>query len=95
MTNLTDGLLGQGLNLIVAITTNERLSRLHPAIIRPGRCIAQIEVGRLSPGEARAWLGRAAPIDADGATLAELFAMRGDLRVIEEEAPAVAGGLYL
>ena len=93
--NLTDGLLGQGLNLMIAITTNERLSRLHPAIIRPGRCIAQIEVGRLSPNEARVWLERAAPIDADGATLAELFAMRGDLRTIEEEAPAVAGGLYL
>jgi hypothetical protein len=28
--NLTDGLLGQGLEIIVAITTNEPMARLHP-----------------------------------------------------------------
>ncbi|WP_051815564.1 DUF5925 domain-containing protein, partial [Glycomyces tenuis] len=46
--NLTDGLLGQGREIMVAITTNERLDRLHPAVVRPGRCLAQIEVGELS-----------------------------------------------
>jgi hypothetical protein len=92
--NLTDGLMGQGLNLIVAITTNEPLARLHPAVVRPGRCIAQVEVGRLAPAEARAWLGRRAAIPAEGATLAELYAIRGDLRVVEEETSAAAG-LYL
>jgi len=25
------------------------VSRLHPAVTRPGRCVAEIEVGRLSP----------------------------------------------
>ncbi len=54
--NLTDGLLGQGRSILVAITTNEPVSQLHPAIVRPGRCIAQIEVGRLSASEARQWL---------------------------------------
>ena len=54
--NLTDGLLGQGRSVLVAITTNEPVTRLHPAIVRPGRCIAQIEVGRLSASEARQWL---------------------------------------
>ena len=93
--NLTDGLMGQGLKLIVALTTNERLARLHPAVVRPGRCIAQVEVGRLSRAEARAWLGRTVSIDSDGATLAELFAMRGDLRVVEEETPPAVAGLYL
>ena len=93
--NLTDGLLGQGLKLLVAITTNEPLARLHPAVVRPGRCIAQIEVGRLTPLEARAWLGHRASIDPEGATLAELYAMRGELRTVEELAPAAAGGLYL
>jgi hypothetical protein len=93
--NLTDGMIGAGLDLIVAISTNERLSRLHPAAIRPGRCIAQIEVGRLSPAEARAWLGRPARIGPDGATLAELYAMRGDLRMVEEEDDVAVGGLYL
>ena len=46
--NLTDGLLGQGRSVLVALTTNEPVTRLHPAIVRPGRCIAQIEVGCLS-----------------------------------------------
>ena len=63
-----------GLQLLVAITTDEPLARLHPAVSRPGRCIAEIHVGRLSPAEARAWLGRPAPIGPDGVTLAELFA---------------------
>jgi hypothetical protein len=78
--NVTDGLLGQGLRLLVAITTNEPLAKLHPAVTRPGRCLAQIEVGRLTPAEARRWLGRdRVPDDRarrDGsATLAELYAM--------------------
>jgi hypothetical protein len=49
--NLTDGLLGQGRDVLVAITTNEDLAQLHPAVTRPGRCLARIEVGRLPSGE--------------------------------------------
>src|SRR2546423_3573252 len=55
--NLTDGLLGHGRDVLVAITTNEALDRLHPAVVRPGRCLAQVEVGPLSRAEAVAWLG--------------------------------------
>src|SRR5262249_22165954 len=40
--NLTDGLLGQGRDVLVAITTNEDVARLHPAVVRPGRCLARI-----------------------------------------------------
>jgi hypothetical protein len=93
--NLTDGILGQGLEVLVAITTNEPLTRLHPAVIRPGRCLAQIEVGRLSPEECREWLGEAVPIAAEGATVAELYARVGGVGPIEAvEAPA-AVGFYL
>ena len=35
--NVTDGIVGQGLEVLVCITTNEQLSALHPAIVRPGR----------------------------------------------------------
>jgi hypothetical protein len=73
--NLTDGLLGQGRDVLVAITTNEPLTALHPAVVRPGRCLAQVEIGRMSPREAAAWLGRTDGV-ADGATLAELYALR-------------------
>lgn len=74
--NLTDGLLGQGRNVLVGVTTNEDLERLHPAVVRPGRCLARIEVGRLTRGEAVSWLGTEDGIGRDGATLAELFALR-------------------
>jgi hypothetical protein len=74
--NLTDGLLGQGRDVLVAITTNEPLAALHPAVVRPGRCLAQVEVSRLSPTEAAAWLGRSDAVVGGGATLAELYALR-------------------
>jgi len=93
--NLTDGLLGQGLDVLLCITTNEDLARLHPAIVRPGRCIAQIHVGRLPYPEAAAWLGTSTGIDSEGATLAELFALRGELDQITHCEPEQSRGLYL
>jgi hypothetical protein len=62
--------------VLVAITTNEPLARLHPAISRPGRCLAEIHIGRFRREEALTWLGRPTGIGTDGATLAELFALR-------------------
>jgi len=76
--NLTDGLLGQGSNLMVLISTNDELARLHPAITRPGRCFSQIRVGPMPQAEAIQWLGRRDGIGPDGATLAELYALRRD-----------------
>ncbi|MEJ1960998.1 MAG: AAA family ATPase [Gammaproteobacteria bacterium] len=54
--NLTDGLMGQGLNVMVLITTNEPLSSMHPAVIRPGRCLSELEFGALSQNTANRWL---------------------------------------
>jgi hypothetical protein len=98
--NLTDGLLGQGRNVLVAITTNEDLSRLHPAVVRPGRSLAHVEVGRLTPAEARAWLARddvAVPQDVhrDGATLAELVALRSGSPAVIVSEPVTTYGCYL
>ncbi|WP_280407915.1 DUF5925 domain-containing protein [Nocardia brasiliensis] len=101
--NLTDGMLGQGRDVLVGITTNEDLTRLHPAVTRPGRCLAQLEVGRLSPAESAAWLARErrpeTPGEAscpDGATLAELVALRdGDTKIQSVPADPVNPGLYL
>jgi hypothetical protein len=92
--NLTDGLLGQGRHVLLGITTNEDLTRLHPAVVRPGRCLAQIEVGRLSAAEATGWLGR----PTGPATLAELFAARsgGDGAAISVREPDdTLAGCYL
>jgi hypothetical protein len=92
--NLTDGLLGQGRNVLVAITTNEDIRSLHPAVIRPGRCLAQIEVGPLSPAEAAAWLGRADNV-ASALTLADLYARRNAGAPISSAVPRARIGLYL
>ncbi|GAA2606603.1 hypothetical protein GCM10010399_41890 [Dactylosporangium fulvum] len=93
--NLTDGLLGQGRDVLVAITTNEDLARLHPAVVRPGRCLAQLHVAPLPFDEAAAWLGTAAGIGPDGATLAELYELRdgGGRVAVQDDPPKV--GLYL
>jgi hypothetical protein len=93
--NLTDGVVGQGLDVLVCITTNEDLSRLHPAVTRPGRCLAQLHVGRLNRVEATAWAGSPAGIGSDGATLAELYARRDELDRIDTERPDERVGLYL
>lgn len=76
--NLTDGLLGQGRRILVAITTNEDLYRLHPAVVRPGRCLAQIEVGPFPPADAAEWLRRRRDVPVvpvTPMTLAELYAL--------------------
>jgi hypothetical protein len=79
--NLTDGMLGMGRKVLIAITTNEDLHRLHPAVIRPGRCLAQLEVGPFPPAEAAQWLrdsgaGNHNVAFAAPLTLAELYALR-------------------
>ncbi|TDD61940.1 ATP-binding protein [Actinomadura rubrisoli] len=98
--NLTDGMLGQGRDVLVAITTNEDLTMLHPAVVRPGRCLAQVQVGPLTRDEAVTWLedSGTAPdeIGQDGASLAELVALRkGEKRPEGPDAPATATGFYL
>jgi hypothetical protein len=92
--NLTDGLLGQGRRVIVAITTNEDIRSLHPAVVRAGPCLAQIEVGSLAPAEAAAWLGSPGVV-ASPLTLADLYARRRAGAPISSEFPAARVGLYL
>jgi hypothetical protein len=93
--NLTDGLLGQGRNALIAITTNEDLASLHPAVVRPGRCLASIEIGRLPYPEAVSWLGTSAGIGPDGATLAELYALKTGAQPVTVTTPPPTTGLYL
>jgi hypothetical protein len=74
--NVVDGLIGQGLRILVLVTTNEPIRRLHPAVARPGRCAANVEFLPLDPQEANAWLAarnRDERVSA-GATIAELYA---------------------
>lgn len=95
--NLTDGLLGQGRNVLVGVTTNEDLERLHPAVVRPGRCLARIEVGPLTRAESVAWLGTDEGVGREGSTLAELYALRrgGTPASVPGQSTAHSAGLYL
>ena len=93
--NLTDGLVGQGLKTLVCLSTNEDIAHLHPAVTRPGRCISQIHVGRLSRRESEEWLGHSHGVGADGNTIAELFALERDRAPVEHLALAAPSGMYL
>ena len=74
--NVVDGLIGQGLRVLVLVTTNEELRALHPAVSRPGRCAANVDFGALLPDEASAWLGRHGIPDGrrESRTIASLYA---------------------
>ncbi len=73
--NVVDGIIGQGLRLLLLVTTNEPLTRLHPAVARPGRCAAKIEFLPFGPGEAGAWLAEHGGAEVEGGgTLATLYA---------------------
>jgi hypothetical protein len=56
--NVCDGLIGQGLRVIVLITTNEELGTMHPAVTRAGRCLANVRFDPLSVDEVHEWADR-------------------------------------
>jgi hypothetical protein len=90
--NLCDGMLGQGLRILVLITTNEEVRSLHPAVSRPGRCLSEIFFDKFDGPSAARWLERRGGTAAamKSTTLAELYAL---LRGGAAEVPArkVAG----
>lgn len=86
--NLADGLLGQGLRCLFLITTNEALGAIHPAVVRPGRCLAQVEFTALPASQAAGLLGR--PVDRP-MTLAEVMSAAP----VQAPQPALAVGQYL
>ncbi len=86
--NLADGLLGQGLRCLFLITTNERVTDMHPALLRPGRCMANIEFTPLTASEASSATGQ--PVHRS-LTIGELLAAYP----IAATASSVAIGQYL
>lgn len=72
--NLTDGMMGDALGLQVVCTLNCGLADLDPALLRPGRLVAQREFGPLPLDQARrlaTHLQR--PLPEQPATLAEII----------------------
>lgn len=74
--NMTDGLFGQGREDLFLITFNEEVTRIDPAFLRPGRCVARVEFGKFPPADAAAWFrthGEELLAGKDLMTLAELY----------------------
>lgn len=72
--NLGEGLIGQGLRVLVLISTNDPLHALNEAVARPGRTAAEVEFAPLSVDEANAWLrDRGERRTETPMTLAELY----------------------
>ena len=92
--NVVDGMIGQGLQILVLVTTNEPLEGIHPAIIRPGRCLANIEFRKFNKQEGRLWLnGDGGNIEvADEHSLAELYHKRGEIESLQLEADKIPIG---
>ncbi len=76
--NLADGIVGQGLNLLIVMTTNVDVNELNPAIVRPGRCLANVNVGPFPHAEANAWMvdhdaSHTFDAETDPPTLAQMY----------------------
>jgi hypothetical protein len=94
--NLSDGILGQGHQTLILLTTNEELHRLHPAVIRPGRCLAVVEFTKFKPAEAQRWLDPSVAPPTSPTTLAELYERSGRMkRITCADLPAAMSGQYL
>lgn len=54
--NMLDGFIGQGVKIMMLITTNEEIGKLNKAVSRSGRTLSKLEYKVLSKDEANAWL---------------------------------------
>jgi hypothetical protein len=95
--NLSDGLLGQGINLMVLITTNEDYQALHPAIGRQGRCLSNLSFEPFTIAEATKWLAaHNCEHKVDGKqTLSDLYAYMNERRTIQNEADRKVAGFQV
>ena len=85
--NLTDGIIGQGTNVVFMLTANAAFEQLDAAIIRPGRCLQELEFGTFNNAQTLSWISLKMPDDYDykkdkefklrarGTTLADLYAL--------------------
>jgi hypothetical protein len=79
--NVCDGMVGQGLSIMVLITSNEDIGAMHEAVTRPGRCISNVEFTPFSLKDAREWMQNhdseypVEMMDRREYSLADLFAL--------------------
>jgi hypothetical protein len=90
--NVSDGILSEGMRAYFLLTTNEKITSLHPAVSRPGRCLAKTEFSPLPVELARASLENHDAAEAAAGietpiTLAEAWAIRRGEIVVPERRP--------
>lgn len=97
--NLTDGLIGQGLKIMVLMTTNERFTDLAASVARSGRCLSHLEFRPFTETEAQNWLGETPVKRQAGQTdwiLADLYAQKTHQNKIQsEKKEPVRNAVYL
>jgi hypothetical protein len=93
--NLTDGILGHGMRVLLLLTSNEPVHGLHPAVVRPGRCLADIQFTLFTRAQAAEWLAGAGKTPSRDCTLAELYRLRGDVDTIATPRSTPGGSAYL
>jgi SpoVK/Ycf46/Vps4 family AAA+-type ATPase len=93
--NLTDGILGHGMRVLLLLTSNEPVHGLHPAVVRPGRCLADVQFSLFSRAQAAEWLAGAGKPPSGESTLAELYRLRGDVDTIATPRTSPGGSAYL
>jgi hypothetical protein len=93
--NLTDGILGHGMRVLLLLTSNEPVHGLHPAVVRPGRCLADVQFTLFTRTQAAEWLAGAGKPPSRDCTLAELYRLRGDVDTIATPRSTPGGSAYL
>lgn len=85
--NLTEGIVGQGLRLLVLITSNEPVKTIDPAFLRPGRSLHNLEFKRLTEEQSAKWLKNKGVevdrIENRPHTLAELYQYLNDSLLVK------------
>ena len=77
--NLTDGILGQGLEILFLMTTNDDIKDIDRAFLRDGRCLQRLRFEPFDKAEATAWLssqGVDLDLEKKEYVLSELYALK-------------------
>jgi hypothetical protein len=85
--NIGDGLLGQGMNLLILLTTNEEHEKLNKAVSRQGRCLSNIQFKELSEPQAIDWLkkkGYNGPVPKN-TNISDLYALINETETITNQ----------
>lgn len=83
--NTVDGLIGQGLKIMLLVTTNEELEGLHPAVARSGRASVVVKFEPLTAAESVAW-GREHEIEVESKPhpVSDLYALLEGFRKAQD-----------